>query len=143
MKLRKKIVTLSLMLLLAFTFCGCYASSFSALMYVRTSHSDSCSMSFSEFNGTEAFKMKWTGDGTGHVRYHAKLDSGTMTVYYDTDGEKKEWFTVKPGEEAYGALAMDAIELNDGGLDLKQGSFYIIVESNGKAADGSLSFELE
>ncbi|MBR0147021.1 MAG: hypothetical protein IJM25_10230 [Eubacterium sp.] len=132
MKLRKKIVTLSLMLLLAFTFCGCYASSFSALMYVRTSHSDSCSMSFSEFNGTEAFKMKWTGDGTGHVRYHAKLDSGTMTVYYDTDGEKKEWFTVKPGEE-----------LNDVGLDLKQGSFYIIVESNGKAADGSLSFELE
>jgi hypothetical protein len=132
MKLRKKIVTLSLMLLLAFTFCGCYASSYSALMYVRTSHSDSCSMSFSEFNGTEAFKMKWTGDGTGHVRYHAKLDSGTMTVYYDTDGEKKEWFTVKPGEE-----------LNDVGLDLKQGSFYIIVESNGKAADGSLSFELE
>ena len=132
MNLRKKIVTLSLMLLLAFTFCGCYASSFSALMYVRTSHSDSCSMSFSEFNGTEAFKMKWTGDGTGHVRYHAKLDSGTMTVYYDTDGEKKEWFTVKPGEE-----------LNDVGLDLKQGSFYIIVESNGKAADGSLSFELE
>lgn len=132
MKLRKKIVTLSLMLLLAFTFCGCYASSFSALMYVRTSHSDSCSMSFSEFNGTEAFKMKWTGDGTGHVRYHAKLDSGTMTVYYDTDGEKKEWFTVKPGEE-----------LNDVGLDLKQGSFYIIVESNGKAAEGSLSFELE
>jgi len=132
MKLRKKIVTLSLMLLLAFTFCGCYASSYSALMYVRTSHSDSCSMSFSEFNGTEAFKMKWTGDGTGHVRYHAKLDSGTMTVYYDTDGEKKEWFTVKPGEE-----------LNDVGLDLKQGSFYIIVESNGKAAEGSLSFELE
>ncbi len=114
------------------TACGVkYASHFSATLLVTSNDSDSAKMHFGSFKGTKVFKVK-VKDEDSVIRYSGELETGSITVYYDTDGTKEEWFTLQAGESVKGTLD-----------NLSKGKCYIIVETDGKCKDGKLSFEVE
>ena len=111
--------------------CGKYQSHYSAVMHVHTNTSDSGTMSFSKFEGTETFTLKCTDSGQ-KLKYSGKLDKGNATVYYDNGGNKTELFKVSAGEEIDSTLE-----------GLEKGKLYIIIETDGKCEDGSFDFELK
>lgn len=130
---KKLILTLTLItiVLLALTACSGYPSKYKTTMCVRTNDSDSASLSFSTFEGTESFKLSTKESGTT-LKYSAKLDKGTATIYYDDDGTKKELFTIKAGETVDSKIE-----------NLNSGKLYIIFETDGKCEEGKFEFELE
>ena len=65
------------------------------------------------------FKLTSAGEGT--LKYSAKLESGSATVYYDFLGSKSELFSVHSGDE---------VDSFGGYVD--RGTVYIIVETNGE-----------
>lgn len=89
-------------------------------------------MSFSKFEGTQVISMDWDGESAVRIRYTAKLDKGSATVFYDMDGEKKEWFRIKAGE------AVEAANLT-----MEKGSVDILVETQEPCEDGTFTFDLE
>lgn len=135
MKRLGKIIALMLLVVaaaVAAVACGVkYASHFSATLLVTSNDSNSARMSFSSFNGTKVFKVK-VKDEDSVIRYSGELETGSITVYYDNDGTKEEWFTMQAGESVEGTLD-----------NLSKGKCYIIVETDGKCKDGKLSFEVE
>ena len=132
--MKKSMKSLMVMLAIIFIFgltgCGKYQSHYSAVMHVHTNDSDSGTMSFSEFEGTESFTLKCTDSGQ-KLKYSGKLDKGNATVYYDNDGSKTELFKVSSGEEIDSTLE-----------GLEKGKLYIIVETDEKCEEGSFNFEL-
>jgi len=131
----RKLAAIFLSVLLAFgcvslTGCGKYRSSYSALVLITSNNSDGASMKFGTFRGTNVFKVK-CGEGESTLKYDGKIKSGTMKVYYDSDGTKKELFTLHEGE---------SVEATGG--ELSQGTVYIILESDGKCEDGDFHFEV-
>ncbi len=123
-------VILSVLIISGLTGCGKYQSNYSAVMHVHTNDSESGSMSFSEFEGTESFKLKCT-DSDQKLKYSGKLSKGNATVYYDNGGNKTELFKVSSGEEIDSTLE-----------GLEKGDLYIIVETDEKCEEGNFSFEL-
>ena len=115
-----------LLLVLCLSGCSKYTSHYMAIGYVHSNGS----MSFSEFDGVQVHTLSWDKDSTGHIRYTASLKKGSATVYYDMDGEKREWFTVKAGES-----------ISSTGLDLKKGDIDILVETTEPCEDGRFTFE--
>jgi len=120
----------SLIILLLLTGCGKYSSSYKAIGFVHSNGSASAEMSFYSFDGTMVFKLKSSGEGD--LKYTAKLESGTATVYYDYYGTKSELFTISPGEE-----------LDSHGGYVESGTVYIIVETNGECMNGEFSINVE
>ncbi len=122
------LAVLSLMLL-SLAACGKYVSSYKALMLVHSNRSDSADMSFSSFEGRMVFKLKSSGEGD--LKYTARLESGSATVYYDCYGTKSELFSIAGGEEA------DA----RGGY-VESGTVYVIVETDGACKNGEFHISL-
>jgi hypothetical protein len=131
--MKKSMKRLMMMLSVLFIFglagCGKYQSHYKAVMHVQTNTSDSGTLSFSEFEGTESFKIKCTDSGQ-KLKYSGKLDKGNATVYYDNGGKKTELFKVSAGEEINSTLE-----------GLEKGDLYIIFETDEKCEEGSFSFE--
>ena len=125
------IITVMLIGTLCLTGCAKYISSWSATMYVHSNTSHSTYMNFGTLNGTEVQTLKCKEE-TGTLKYSAKLDTGSATVYIDYDGEKKELFKIGAGEE-----------IEDSFDGLKEGKIYIIVETDGKCEEGKFEFEIE
>ena len=127
-KAKKGFLSIWLLSVMALGLCGCskYDSHYNAICYVHSNGS----MSFSVFEGVQVHSFDWDRDTPGHIRYTAKLGKGSATVYYDTDGTKKEWFRVKAG---------DSIEGED--LNVPEGSIDILVETNEPCEDGNFTFE--
>ena len=125
------IITVMLIGTLCLTGCAKYISSWSATMYVHSNTSHSTYMNFGTLNGTEVQTLKCKEE-TGTLKYSAKLDTGSATVYIDYDGEKKELFKIGAGEE-----------IEDSFDGLKEGKVYIIVETDGKCEEGKFEFEIE
>ena len=117
-------------ILLLLTGCGKYSSSYKAIGFVHSNSSSSAEMSFYSFDGTMVFKLKSSGEGD--LKYTAKLESGTATVYYDYYGTKSELFTISSGEK-----------LDSHGGYVETGTVYIIVETNGECMNGELSINIE
>lgn len=127
---RMLIVIVMLFGMLCMTGCAKYTSSWSASLYVHSNTSDSASMSFWTFTGTEVQTLKCK-DETGTLKYSAKLEIGSATVYIDYDGEKKELFKIGAGEE-----------IEDSFDGLKKGKIYVIVETDGKCEEGKFEFAI-
>ena len=66
------------------------------------------------------FKLKCTNEGD--LKYHAKMESGSATVYYDMYGSKLKLFSINAGEE---------LDSHDGYVD--SGTVYVIVETDGES----------
>ncbi len=128
MRARIRNVWIILLPLLVLGLCGCskYNSHYKAVGYVHSNGS----MSFSEFDGVQVHTFDWDQEIAGHIRYTAKLEKGSATVYYDMDGTKREWFRVKAGDSIEGT-----------GLDLKKGSIDILVETDEPCEEGRFTFE--
>ncbi|MBR5949307.1 MAG: hypothetical protein IKZ82_11785 [Clostridia bacterium] len=125
---RATALILSLTMLLCFFGCGGYTSKYKAVGFVHSNDSESASMSFHTFDGTMVFKLHTTRESD--IKYSAKLESGSATVYYDWAG-KQELFSVKGGEE---------LDSRTGYVD--NGTIYIIVETDGECMNGEFSFSI-
>lgn len=123
-------LTAAVIILLLLTGCGKYTSSYKAVGFVHSNVSTSAEMSFYSFDGRMVFKLKSSGEGD--LKYTAKLESGTATVYYDFYGTKTELFTINSGEE---------FDLHGGYVEA--GTVYIIVETDGECMNGSFSIHVE
>ena len=128
-------VLVTLVVLAAVCLAGCgapYTSHFAASAMVQSHDSDSAEVSFWTVKGTMVYKLKVEDEDAGEIRAEAQLESGKMTVYYDSDGTKTEWFTLQGGESRNESLP-----------NLSEGKVYIIIETDGKCENGKLSFEVK
>lgn len=125
-------LTAAFMLLLFLTDCGKYVSRYKAIGFIHSNSPTSAEMSFCSFEGTMVFKLKSSGEG--NLKYTARLESGTATVFYDYDyyRTKQELFTIGSGEE-----------LDSSGGYIEAGTVYIIVETNGACGNGAFSIHIE
>ena len=130
-KIRMMAAAFLILMCFALTGCGKYISSWSASAYVHSNTSKLAYMDFGTFSGTQVHTLK-VKEESGTLKYTAKLETGSATVYVDYDGEKKELFSIKDGESKEGSLK-----------DLKEGKIYVIVETDGKCENGEFEFELE
>ena len=128
----KKIVILlvSAMLALSLAGCGKYVSSYKALGFVHSNRSDSAFMSFASFEGRMVFRLKSSGEGD--LKYSARLESGSATVYYDFYGDRQELFSISGGEEA-----------DSRGGYVEAGTVTVIVETDGSCQNGEFRFSLD
>ena len=77
--------------------CSKYHSKYKAVGFVHSNDLSSAYMNFYTFEGRMVFKLKSSGEGD--LKYSAKLESGSATVYYDYLGTKSKLFSVSGGEE--------------------------------------------
>ena len=119
---------LALAMLLCSFGCGGYKSKYKAVGFVHSNDTESANMSFYTFEGRMVFKFHTTRESD--IKYSAKLESGSATVYYDYSG-KQELFSVKGGEE-----------LDSRGGYVDNGTIHIIVETDGECMNGEFSFSI-
>ena len=86
-------------------------------------------MSFYSFDGRMVFQLKSPGEGD--LKFTAKLEAGSATVYYDFYGTKQELFSIYGGEE-----------IDSHGGYVESGTVYIIVETDGNCQNGDFRFSL-
>ena len=125
----KKIAVLlvSALLLMSLNGCGKYSSSYKAVAFVHSNDSDSAFMSFYSFEGRMVFKLKSSAEGD--LKYTARLESGSASVYYDFYGTKQELFSISGGEE-----------IDSHGGYVETGTVYIIVVTDGACQNGEFRF---
>ena len=128
----KKTLSLVVAVFMLFTLVGCskYSSKYKAVAFVHSNESTSAYMSFYSFEGRMVFKLTSAGEGT--LKYSAKLESGSATVYYDFLGSKSELFSVHSGDE---------VDSYGGYVD--SGTVYIIVATNGECQNGDFHFSFD
>lgn len=128
----KKVFTVivAAVLLLSFAGCGRYSSSYKAVAFVHSNESISAFMNFYSFDGRMVFKLKSAGEGD--LKYSAKLETGSATVYYDYYGTKTELFSIDSGDE-----------IDSHGGYIESGTVYVIVETNGECRNGEFRFSLD
>ena len=132
----KKHFLLVLVLIIAvFGMTGCsnskYSSHYYTIAHGTSTDSDSASVFFGEFEGTEVFKLKIERGKTAKLQYSGKLKTGSATVYYDCGEAKTELFSIHSGDE-----------INAYSNELAAGTVYIIIETNEKCESGSFDFEI-
>ena len=131
--LRKSVKTLLAgvaVLIMCAALAGCrYVSSYKALCLVTSEHSDSGYMSFSSFEGTKVFTFNVDEDE--NIDYRIKVTEGSLTLSYDSDGEKKEIVTAGPGDVIDGFIEKPG-----------DGKVYVIIETDGECSDGKVEFEV-
>ena len=127
----KKTITLLILTILLLSICACgkYGSKYKAVGFVHSNESTSASMSFSSFEGIMVFKLKSANEGD--IKFHAKMESGSATVYYDVYGNKLKLFSINGGEE---------LNSHEGYVD--SGTVYVIVETEGECKNGDFCFDL-
>ena len=127
----KKVIALLLVILavgICITSCSKYTSSYSSTILITTDRSDKGSMEFASFKGTKVFKLK--NNGNGILKYEGELKSGTMDVFYDSDGTKKKLFTINGGDESISDT-----------LEFEGDYIYVICECDETCDDGKLAFK--
>jgi hypothetical protein len=123
-------VIVAAILLLSFTGCGKYSSRYKAVAFVHSNGSASAFMNFYSFDGRMVFKLKSAGEGD--LKYSAKLETGSATVYYDYYGTRTELVSISSGDE-----------LDSHGGYIEAGTVYIVVETNGECRNGEFHFSLD
>ena len=123
-------VIAAVVLLLSFAGCGKYSSNYKAVAFVHSNESTSAFMNFYSFDGRMVFKLKSAGEGD--LKFSAKLETGSATVYYDYYGTKTELFSINSGDE-----------LDSHGGYIEAGTVYVIVETNGECRNGEFHFSLD
>lgn len=128
---RTWIFVLCMVLCMGLAGCSGYASSYQATVLISSNTTNSSSVEFSTLKGTKTLQMKTKEDGAT-LEYSGKLVEGSIAVYYDEDGTKKELFTVKGGENKEGSVVIE-----------KKGKLYLILETDGKCESGKFKFEIK
>ncbi len=129
----KFFLTAALLLLCVFGLAGCskYHSNYTAVGFVHSNTSGSAFMTFMDFSGTMALKLKNKNGSDGQIVYSGKIGTGDAAVYYDSGLGKKELFTLKGGDEVSSALPLTG-----------NGTVYILVETQGLCENGNFHFDV-
>ena len=114
--------------------CGRYVKSYSATILITSGQGNEASMKFDTFKGSYNFKLKRDGAAEHTLDFGASLGEGEMNVYIGVGGEKELLLTVKGGETYDETITL--AEKYDA-----EKTIYIILESEGKCADGDFEFE--
>lgn len=127
----KKAFSLMIAIVMILSLAGCskYSPKYKAVGFVHSNDSSSAYMNFYSFEGRMVFRLNSPGEGA--IKYAAKLESGTATVYYDYLGTKSELVSVSGGDE---------LDSYGGYVDV--GTVTIIVETNGECRNGEFRFNL-
>ena len=133
--MKKACFTLALIVIL-FMLCSCggYVKSYAATILITSGHGDEASMKFDTFKGSYNFKLKRDGNPEHTLDIDASLAEGEINVYIGVGGEKELLLTVMGGETYDETITL--AEKYD-----TQKTIYIILESEGKCADGDFEFE--
>lgn len=118
------------LLALSATSCG-YNENYRATCLVSSEGNNRAYQSFSEFEGTRVLDLRNSDPDKDTLYYTASLEQGSISVYIDYDGTKRDLFDIEGGEE---------IEASLQGLDLSK--VYIIIETDGNCIEGDLDFEI-
>ena len=113
------------------TGCNKYSSHYNTVGHAYSNTSGSAWTSFMELDGTEVFKLKCESGKTAEILYSGKLETGSLTVFYDCGEGKTELFSMQSGEEIHACsdpLTADTV--------------YIIMETREACQNGSFSFEI-
>ena len=124
---------LTLLTLSPLLLCSCDSSHYKAIMMVRNNGVSTCSIRFDQFEGQYVFRIRRTKAGEGSIKFTASLEEGHMEVLYKATlmNEYSKMFEINSGEskDAY----MGYLE--------KGYKVTIIVRSDGKAVNGSFTFD--
>ena len=133
--MKKACFTLALIVIL-FMLCSCggYVKSYAATILITSGHGDEASMKFDTFKGSYNFKLKRDGNPEHTLDIDASLAEGEINVYIGVGGEKELLLTVMGGETYDETITL--AEKYDA-----EKTIYIILESEGKCADGDFEFE--
>ena len=130
--MKKGAVLFCLLLALVLTFSACsgYSSSYKAFLLVRSQEEASTEVSFSSLEGRLVQKIKCK-EGQTLLTWSATLGEGKMLVSFDNGEGKEELFTLEGGEtEAFFVGA-------------EPGTIYLILETDGACKEGKLKFALQ
>ena len=116
--------------------CSCegYVNSYYATILITSDHGEEASMKFDTFKGTYHFKLKRDGTAEHTLNLDASLAEGEMDIYIGVGGKKELLLTVKGGESYDETITLDEKYDNEKAI-------FIILESEGKCADGDFAFE--
>ena len=131
----KKIVRLVVLMMLGcfvLSLTGCEGDSWVATIMSESTTKDSSTISFSTFKGKKSVKIKYDGKSEGILKATCSLEKGDMTVYYEKDGVKKEWFTMSSGDEITETVNIP-----------EKGTVKVIFECDEKCEEGDLQFEID
>lgn len=128
----KTAVKLTAVLLCALCLASCSSpvSKYRAVGFVRSNTSTSAKMSFYEFEGRMVFRLKNKKAGDV-LDCAAALEEGGLRVTLERDGASTELFGLSAGDGTETSLALDGA-----------GAFYVIVETDGRCREGSLTFDV-
>ena len=129
--MKKRILTL--LTLSPLLLGGCVSSKYSALLLVTSKQTSHASIDFEAFEGQYVFKLKRTEPGEGSIKFKASLGEGHVEVTYKTfsTNDYQKMFEINSGEtkEAYIGYLEKGYRVT------------IIVKSEGKASNGSFTFD--
>lgn len=132
--MKKAYILLALMLaMLMLCGCGGYVKSYSASILITSQLNNEANIEFKTFKGSYNFKFRNDDAAENTLEIEASLGEGEMNIYIGAGDEKELLRTVKGGESCDETISLDKY------ADEK--SIYVILESNGKCADGDFEFE--
>ena len=115
----------------AFLLSGCskYSSDYDAVGFVHNDLSDEAYMDFYKFDGHIVFDLD--GSEGSRLEYSGKLEKGSITVSIDSDGRKKELFSLSDSSEVTSSLDLPQTD-----------TVYLIVETSGSCENGDIHFNI-
>ncbi len=129
--MRRTLVIAALaVLLLAAAGCSRYTSSYSAVGFVHSNGKHSAFLSFHSLSGRMVMTLRTREAGL--LGCEAKLEEGNLRVYCDSDGDRRELFSLSAGQD---------VDLEFWDMTAKK--VHIIVETDGRCRNGYLEFEMQ
>ena len=128
--MKSKVILSSLFLPLFL--CSCYVSSYKATILITDVQSERAYIHFDSFEGQYVFKLKKLSKGEGNVHFTGSLGEGKIKVSYVSFGKEYSLYTLNGGEK-----------IDDKGIYIEYGTRVpIIIKSDGKALNGTFTFEV-
>ena len=127
----KRIAAATLLLIMSLTGCSGYNEHYSATVLISSEGNNKAYQRFEKFNRTRVLDLRNSDHDKDTLYYTATLGEGSVTVYVDYDGEKRDLFTIEGGEEVEDSIS---------GIDFHK--VYVIIESDGTCEDGNFEFEI-
>lgn len=127
----KRAITLTLLAAMTLAGCSGYNEHYSATILISSEGNNDAFQRFYTFNGTRVLDLNNSDKDKDTLYYTATLEEGSITVYVDYDGEKRELFDIEGGEEVEDSIS---------GIDFHH--VYVIIESDGVCKEGDFEFEI-
>ena len=112
--------------------CSPFVSHWSAKIFIHSNTSHAASMTFDEFEGLIVFNLKSEDKEHSVLEYKLNLTEGKFNISYaysEAEEDRGDIVKISGGEKKEDTFALP-----------KEGTFYLLVESEGKAKNGDFEF---